>query len=445
MVHTFTYNGRYILLDVESGALHEMDKMAYDIVSAINAQRSPYALPYNKGEIQEVVNELKELENGGAYNAEEVLPSGGNSETVIKSMCLHVAHDCNLRCQYCFADTGEFCGQRMLMSFETGKKALEFLMERSGSRKNLEVDLFGGEPLMNFDVVKQIVEYGRELEAKHNKHIDFTITTNAVLLNSEIIEFINKEMYNVVISIDGRKDVHDSVRKTINGKGSYDVIVSNAKKLLSGRGNGEYYIRGTFTAKNTDFTNDIIALLDEGFDKLSLEPVVLPESDPLALKDEHVETVKSEYDKLATLYEKRNAEGKHFTFFHFMIDMSGGPCLKKRLNGCGAGVEYIAVTPDGDIYPCHQFVGEKEFCMGSVLTGEYDFSIRKRFEGCNVLTKSECRSCWAKYFCSGGCAANAYKYNGDIAKPYRITCEFEKKRTECALGLKLGEESFAQV
>ncbi len=445
LIHSFIYNGRYILLDVESGALHEMDKMAYEVVNAVNAGRSPYALSYNKSEVQEIINELKELENGGSYNAEEIIPAGGAGETVIKSMCLHVAHDCNLRCKYCFADTGEFCGERMLMNFETGKKALDFLMEKSGARKHLEVDLFGGEPLMNFDVVKKLVCYGRELEKQYDKHIDFTITTNAVLLNDEMIEFINKEMYNVVISIDGRKEIHDAVRPTINGKGSYDIIVKNAKKLLAGRKNGEHYIRGTFTSNNIDFTNDIISLLDEGFEMLSLEPVVLPSSDPLALGEEHIEKVKAEYDKLAALYEKREAEGRHFTFFHFMIDLSGGPCLKKRLNGCGAGVEYVAITPDGDIYPCHQFVGEKDFCMGSVTTGEYDLSIRKKFEQCNTLTKPECRACWAKYYCSGGCAANAYKYNGDIAKPYKITCEFEKKRTECALGLKLGEERFAQV
>ncbi len=436
MLHTFEVNGMYLVLDVESGALHSLDKMAYDIIKAENEGTSPFDLPYEKTEIEEVLNELCELKNAGALDTPmPEMPSVISSNGVIKAMCLHIAHDCNLRCKYCFAETGEYRGGRMLMSEEVGKAALDFLVEHSGNRHNLEVDLFGGEPLVNFDVVKAVVDYGRELEKKHNKNINFTITTNGVALDDEKIEYINREMYNVVISIDGRKEIHDMLRKTPNGKGSFDIIVPNAKKLIEQRGDKEYYIRGTFTSKNLDFLNDVKELESLGFERISIEPVVLDDSDELALREEHLQRIFKEYEELAKYLNEKRTSGKHIVFFHFMLDMGHGPCLKKRIKGCGAGVEYVAVTPNGEIYPCHQFVGETDYKMGSVVTGEFNREIQHSFEECNILTKKECRECWAKYFCSGGCAANAYKYNGSIYKPHKVTCELLKKRTECGAAL----------
>ncbi len=441
MLHTFISNGMYLALDVESGALHLLDKMAYDIVEELISGGDPHVLPYSKKDIDGVISEIGELRVMNAFDSPEPhMPDSADSNGVIKAMCLHIAHDCNLRCRYCFAETGEYNGGRMLMSADVAKSALDFLISKSKNRHNLEVDLFGGEPLMNFDVVKATVEYGRELEKRFNKHINFTITTNGVALDDEKIEFINREIYNVVISIDGRREIHDMLRKTPNGRGSYDITVPNAKRLIEQRGDKEYYIRGTFTSRNLDFIKDVQALVDLGFDRVSIEPVVLPENDELAILEEHLPHIFDEYDALAEYILEQKRAGKHLIFFHFMLDMGHGPCLKKRIKGCGVGVEYVAVAPEGDIYPCHQFVGEKQFRMGSVVTGDFDTSMQKEFEACSILTKPVCRECFAKYFCSGGCAANAYKYNASIYKPHKLTCELLKKRFECAAALYAREK-----
>ena len=439
MIHAFRFQNYYLALDVESGAVHSMDEQAYEVVRALEEGRPLESLPYPKEEVGEIVAELNSLHDAGAFEAEELVPPEGTGGQVIKAMCMHMAHDCNLRCKYCFADTGEFHGARMLMPEKVAYAALDLLIAHSGKRHNLEVDLFGGEPLMNWDVVKKTVAYGRELEKKHDKRINFTITTNCVALDDEKIDFINREMHNVVLSLDGRREIHDALRLTANGKGSFDLIAPRAQELVRRRGDKEHYVRGTFTNRNLDFTNDVKALREMGFEQISLEPVVLPDESPYAIRAEHVETVLAEYDTLASFLLSERKAGRWFNFFHFMVDLAGGPCLKKRVSGCGAGAEYVAVSPDGDIFPCHQFVGEAEWKMGSVLSGEFNTGMQQDFLSCNILTKPECRACWAKYFCSGGCAANAWKYNGDIRKPYRATCEFEKKRTECALGIFAAE------
>lgn len=439
MIHAFRFQNYYLALDVESGAVHSMDEQAYEVVRALEEGRPLESLPYPKEDVSEIVAELNSLHDAGAFEAEELVPPEGTGGQVIKAMCMHMAHDCNLRCKYCFADTGEFHGARMLMPEKVVYAALDFLIAHSGKRHNLEVDLFGGEPLMNWDVVKKTVAYGRELEKKHDKRINFTITTNCVALDDEKIDFINREMHNVVLSLDGRREIHDALRPTANGKGSFDLIAPRAQEFVRRRGDKEHYVRGTFTNRNLDFTNDVRALREMGFEQISLEPVVLPDESPYAIRAEHVETVLAEYDKLASFLLSERKAGRWFNFFHFMVDLAGGPCLKKRVSGCGAGAEYVAVSPDGDIFPCHQFVGEAEWKMGSVLSGEFNTGMQQDFLSCNILTKPECRACWAKYFCSGGCAANAWKYNGDIRKPYRATCEFEKKRTECALGIFAAE------
>jgi uncharacterized protein len=428
-----------LVLDVESGAVHLLDELAFDVVGALCSERDPYSLGHPIEDVKSVLDELEQLKAKRQFDSPEPVVNGTNGGQVIKAMCLHVAHDCNLRCKYCFASTGDFHGERMLMSLDVGKKALDFLIAHSGNRKHLEVDFFGGEPLMNFDVVKALVGYGRELENKHGKQINFTITTNCVGLNDEVIDFINKEMHNVVISLDGRKSVHDKMRPTANDKGSYDLIVPKARALIEKRGKKEYYARGTFTSLNLDFSEDVKALVDIGFDQVSVEPVVLPESSPYAILKEHLPMIRSQYELLADMLLRYRKEGRWFNFFHFMVDLENGPCLKKRLTGCGAGSEYVAVTPDGDIYPCHQFVGEERFKMGNVTDMSFKTDMQEEFKNCSVKTKPACKSCWAKYFCSGGCAANAYKYNGDIKKPHELTCELEKKRTECAIGIYIKE------
>ena len=443
MIHAFEYRGAYLVLDVESGAVHEVDKPSFDVISAIEQGSAVYALPYSHSLIDEILNEVDDLRNEGMFDSpapEAPKPNGAFSP--VKSMCLNVAHDCNLRCAYCFAETGEFHGGRMLMPFETAKAALDMLIERSYGRYHLEVDLFGGEPLMNWDVVKKIVAYGRELEKKHNKHINFTITTNGVALDDEKTDFINREMFNVVLSIDGRREVHDALRVTPNKQGSYDIIVPKAQKLVSLRGEGEHYIRGTYTADNLDFTEDVKALHELGFEQISVEPVVLKPDEPHAINDSNVDRALEEYDRLADYVLDQRKEGKPFNFFHFYVDLNNSPCLAKRALGCGAGVEYVAVAPNGDIYPCHQFVGDSRFLLGNVLKKDEDGSvplddgIRNDFASCNIFTKEKCSSCWAKYYCSGGCAANAYNFSGDITGNYAIGCALQKKRIECALMIK---------
>ncbi len=442
MIHAFEYRGTYLVLDVESGAVHEVDKPSFDVISALEQGNAVDALPYSHTIIDEILEEIEQLKKENLFDTKAPdAPKSNGAASPIKSMCLNVAHDCNLRCAYCFAETGEFHGGRMLMPFETAKAALDMLIKRSGGRYHLEVDLFGGEPLMNWDTVKRTVEYGRELEKKHNKHINFTITTNGVALDDEKIEYINKEMFNVVLSIDGRREVHDALRVTPNKQGSYDIIVPKAQKLVKERGDGEHYIRGTFTADNLDFTEDVKALHDLGFEQISVEPVVLKPDESHAINEDNVGKALEEYDRLADYVIESRKEGRPFNFFHFYVDMNSSPCLAKRALGCGAGVEYVAVAPNGDIYPCHQFVGDSRFLLGNVLVKDeegnvpLESGIRNEFASCNIFTKEKCSNCWAKYYCSGGCAANAYKLNGSITEPPEISCKLLKKRTEIAIGM----------
>ncbi len=450
MIHLFHALNMPMALDVGSGAVHALDPVAFDALTLLTENPempddrivAELAHKHPEAEAAEAVLELRELIRMGYldtpddYSGIDTLDSG-----VVKAMCLHAAHDCNLRCQYCFADTGEFhMSSRSLMSADTGRKALDWLIGKSGNRHNLEVDFFGGEPLMNFPMVRETVAYGRELEKKHNKHFKFTITTNAVGLTDEIIDFLNREMENVVISIDGRPEVHDRMRPTPNGKGSYDLIMDKAKAFVRKRGQKQYYLRGTFTRYNLDFGNDVLHLADEGFEQLSIEPVVTGAEKPYAIREEDLPAVFAEYERLGQEYLKRRADGRWFSFFHFVVDLTGGPCLKKRLTGCGAGNEYVAVTPEGDIYPCHQFVGREGMRMGSVLDGTFDTAMQARFKQNHVLTKEKCRECWARFYCSGGCAANAHAFHGDIGKPYDLECQMERKRLECAMAVFAAEQ-----
>ena len=445
MVHVFKALGQAVALDVGSGGVYALDEIAYDaltiyignpqvsdaeIVSALNGK-------YQEDQLTETLSELREMiAEGYLFTPDEAPEIKVNTAGIVKAMCIHAAHDCNLRCKYCFADAGEYhMRDRSLISPETGKRALDWLIRKSGNRHNLEVDFFGGEPLLNFQAIKEIVAYGRELEKKHNKRFKFTTTTNGVNLNDEIIAFLNREMDNVVISIDGREEVHDRMRPTANGKGSYALIMDHAKQLVKERKQQQYYIRGTYTRYNMDFSNDVLHLADEGFEQLSIEPVVTSADKPYALRMEDMPRIGEEYERLGKEYLKRRKDGRWFSFFHFMLDLTGGPCLQKRLTGCGAGNEYVAVTPSGDIYPCHQFVGRENMRMGSVLDGSFDESMQTYFKGNHVLAKEKCRSCWARFYCSGGCSANAHAFNGDISKPYELECSLEQKRLECAMAI----------
>ena len=443
MIHTFKAVGQPMMLDVGSGAVHALDEMAYDVLEKWNdctpeEIKASLGGKYTADELDEVIGEVRQLEEIGALNAPDNYDDVKQLQEpgVVKSMCLHVAHDCNLRCKYCFAATGDFCmGERKLLPFEVGKKALDGLVEKSGKRVHLEVDFFGGEPLMNFDVMKRLVEYGRSIEKEKNKKFKFTTTTNCVLMNDEIIDFLNREMGNVVISMDGRPEVHDRMRPTVNGKGSYEIIAEKARKFAALRGDKEYYVRGTYTGYNKDFNKDVLFLADQGFEQLSVEPVVTDPACEYALHEEDLPQLREEYERLAVAYMDRRANGKWFNFFHFNVDLAGGPCLRKRLTGCGAGNEYVAVTPDGDIYPCHQFVGREGYRMGSVLDGTFDRDIQRRFADNHVLHKEKCRECWARFYCSGGCAANAEAFHGDISQPYDMECQLERKRLECAMAI----------
>lgn len=445
-------------MDVNSGSVHVVDDIVYDMIPLIEPliaegikdgdtiKASVLALenlPYPKEEIEEAVNEVLELEEAGQLFMPDVYENYifdfKNRQTVVKALCLHIAHDCNLACQYCFAEEGEYHGRRALMSFEVGKKALDFLVANSGSRVNLEVDFFGGEPLMNWQVVKDLVAYGRSLEEPYNKKFRFTLTTNGVLLNDEVLEFANKEMANIVLSIDGRKEVHDKMRPFRGGQGSYDMIVPKFQKVAESREQTDYYVRGTFTHHNLDFSQDVLHLADLGFKQISVEPVVAPPEEDYAIQKEDIPFLLDEYDRLAKEMIERRKSGQKFNFFHFMIDLQGGPCVAKRLSGCGSGTEYLAVTPWGDFYPCHQFVGQEKFLMGNVDEGITNTDIRDEFKCCNVYAKEECKKCFAKFYCSGGCAANAYNFTGSINGTYDIGCELQRKRVECAIMLKAAE------
>lgn len=449
MIHQYRNNGYNIVLDVNSGAIHVVDEMTYELISMYETSSegeivTALSKKYPADEIREAYQEVTALKEDGSLftndDYESYIDGLADRPTVVKALCLHIAHDCNLACKYCFAEEGEYHGRRALMSYEVGRKALDFLIANSGSRKNLEVDFFGGEPLMNFQVVKDLVAYGREQEKIHDKNFRFTLTTNGVLLNDEICEFANREMSNVVLSIDGRKEIHDMMRPFRNGTGSYDLIVPKFQKLAESRHQMNYYARGTFTRNNLDFSKDVLHLADLGFKQISVEPVVAEPTEPYALREEDLPGLFEQYDQLAAEMVKRRREGKDFNFFHFMIDLEGGPCVAKRLSGCGSGTEYLAVTPWGDFYPCHQFVGNEEFLMGNVDEGITNTSLRRKFKGCNVYAKEKCRTCFARFYCSGGCAANSYNYGGDINNAYEIGCELQKKRVECAIMIKASQE-----
>lgn len=447
MIHKYKLNGYNMVLDVNSGALHVVDDLAYDILDFTdeNMQEAlsdevlgTLSKKYDKNDILETYAELYELYKDGQLYAKDDYEKFASMmvNSPVKSMCLNISHDCNLRCEYCFAAKGDFGTGRELMPLETAKKAIDFLIEKSANRYNLEVDFFGGEPLMNFDVVKQTVEYARSIEKQHNKNFRFTITTNGLLLTDDKIDFINREMSNVVLSLDGRKEVNDKLRVSPNGQGSFDAIVPKYQKLVKERGDKDYYVRGTFTRNNLDFTNDVIKMAELGFDQLSIEPVVSDEKLDYSIKEADLPRVFEEYETLAKEMIKRKKNGKCFNFFHFMIDLDQGPCAIKRLRGCSCGNEYIAVTPNGDIYPCHQFVGHEQWRMGNVVESTFSDEIKNQFAKTNIYTKEKCKNCWAKFFCSGGCNANSWQYEGDIAKSHSISCELEKKRLECALMMK---------
>lgn len=457
-------------MDIESGSIHVVDDIVYDLIAVLDESYSDkeirtvqgdditavdYSIvkdtlvnklsSYSESDIEEAFAEVKELiEDESLFTDdlyEDYVIDFANRQTVVKALCLHIAHDCNLACKYCFAGEGEYHGKRELMSYEVGKKALDFLVKSSGSRRNLEVDFFGGEPLMNFEVVKQLVAYGRSLEEANNKKFRFTLTTNGVLLNDDILEFANKEMSNLVLSLDGRKEIHDMMRPRRGGQGSYDEIVPKFVKAANSRNQMNYYVRGTYTHNNLDFAKDVEHMAELGFEQISVEPVVAPPTEDYAIRDEDVPKLLEEYDELAKYLLKRKKEGKPFNFFHFMIDLSGGPCVAKRLSGCGSGTEYLAVAPCGDLYPCHQFVGMEDFLLGNVDTGVTNTEVTNKFKLCNVYAKEECRNCFSKFYCSGGCAANAYNFTGDINGVYETGCKLQRKRVECAIMIKASEAS----
>ncbi len=436
-----------VLMDILSGTVHAVDEVAYDIADLypendIDALCEKFADKYTREQIQEAVDELEELKEAGLLYTEDeyeqVLEQVKNRAPVVKALCLHVAHDCNLKCKYCFAEEGEYHGKRSLMSTEVGKKAIDFIIANSGNRRNLEVDFFGGEPLMNWQVVEDVVKYGREQEKLHDKNFRFTVTTNGVLLDDEKQKFINENMHNVVLSLDGRKEINDFMRPRASGQGSYDLIVPKFQKLADSRNQTDYYVRGTFTHYNLDFSKDVLHFADDlGFKQVSVEPVVAESTEDYAIREEDLDTIYAEYEKLAEeLYIRHKTGEKDFNFFHFMVDLTGGPCVAKRLSGCGSGTEYLAVTPEGDLYPCHQFIGQEEFKMGSVFTKIENNELREEFANCNVYTKPDCKNCWAKFYCSGGCMANASHYAGSIKGTYEIGCKLQRKRLECAIMIK---------
>ena len=445
MLHKFIFENSKIIMDIYSGAIHIVDDIVYEMVDDFQGSKKQaliekYTKSYSEVAVLEAIDEIQELIDDEMLFTEDVyedlIPAFKNRNPVVKAICLHVAHDCNLTCSYCFAEEGEYNGPKGLMSAEVGKAAIDFLVKNSANRHNLEIDFFGGEPLMNFDVVKEVVEYARSIEKEANKNFRFTITTNGVLLDNEKQKYINENMYNVVLSLDGRKQVNDKVRKTHTGKGSYDLITPKFQKLAESREQQNYYVRGTFTRYNMDFSKDVMHLADLGFKQISVEPVVAPLDMPYALQEEDIPGLFAEYESLARDILKRKKDNKDFNFFHFNIDLSQGPCAHKRLAGCGTGTEYLAVTPEGDLYPCHQFVGMEEFKMGDVYTGVVNTDIRDEFEQCSVYSKPKCKECWAKFYCSGGCIANSYNFHNDIRDVYEIGCQLQRKRVECAIGIQ---------
>ena len=454
MVHQYKLNGYNIILDTASGSVHTVDEVAFDIIEMykestteeiVSAILEKYShLPdVNEAEVLECIEDIKALEAAGKLFSEDkyekLAYSYKNESNVVKALCLHVAHTCNLNCSYCFASQGKYQGHRALMTYEVGKQAFDFLIANSGTRKNLEVDFFGGEPLMNWDVVKRLVEYARSVEKEHGKNFRFTLTTNGVLVDDEVIEFCNREMSNVVLSLDGRKEINDHFRVDHEGRGSYDMIVPKFKKFVEARGGKDYYMRGTFTHNNVDFTNDIFHMADLGFTELSMEPVVCPPDDPYALTEEDLPKLFEQYEILAKEMIRRKKAGCGFTFYHYMLDLKNGPCIYKRITGCGSGTEYMAVTPWGDLYPCHQFVGDSMFLLGNIWDGVQNKECQDSFRSCNAYAREECRDCWARMYCSGGCAANSYHATGDIHGVYSYGCELFKKRIECAVMMQVCE------
>ncbi|MBU3195745.1 thioether cross-link-forming SCIFF peptide maturase [Clostridium algidicarnis] len=448
LIHKFIQNNDYYVIDVNSGSLHMVDELVYDILDENELQDKQIILEklklkYSKEDITEALKDISELITEGLLYSkdlyEDIAKESDKDESspYIKALCLNIIHDCNLRCKYCFADEGEYKGARKTMSAKVGKKAIDFVIEKSGPRKNIEVDLFGGEPLMAFEIIKEIVDYAKEQEKVYNKNIRFTMTTNATLLNDEIIEYLDKNMVNIILSIDGRESVNDAVRVRRDGSGTQKSILPKIKKMVEKRDKSkQYYVRGTFTRENTDFFEDVMYLAGEGFREISIEPVVLPEDHDLSLREEDLETIFKQYDNLYDEMLKRHKEGNEFKFYHFNIDIQGGPCVYKRISGCGAGHEYVAVTPDGEIYPCHQFVGNKDFIMGDIFKGDLDIEMSNKFKKAHIYNKPVCKECWARFYCSGGCQANNFNFNGDMNIPYELGCKMQKKRIECAIALK---------
>ena len=459
MVHQYKLHGYNIVLDTCSGSVHAVDDVAYDIIALlpqagdddiVRQIRQKYGdrPDVTEDEVRACIADARSLiADGKLYSEdkyEQLAIDYKNNSRVIKALCLHVAHTCNLNCSYCFASQGKYHGDRALMSFEVGKRALDFLVENSGTRHNLEVDFFGGEPLMNFDVVKQLVAYARSIEKEKGKNFRFTLTTNGVLLTDEVTDFLNAEMHNVVLSLDGRREVHDRFRRDLQGRGSYDRIVPNFRRFVERRGDRGYYMRGTFTHENTDFTNDILHMADLGFTELSMEPVVCPPGDPYALTEDDLPVLCGQYEKLADEMLRRRREGRPFTFYHYILDLKNGPCIYKRITGCGSGTEYMAVTPWGELFPCHQFVGDEKYSFGNIWDGVTNTAVQDEFRRCNAYARPECRDCWARLYCSGGCAANAYHATGSITGVYGYGCELFKKRIECAIMLQVAEAEDAE-
>lgn len=451
MIHQYKLNGYNIVLDVYSGSVHSVDAVAYDVIAMytdtpkdkiVARIREKYP-DVSETDVLECIEDVEELKANGKLFTDDAFSARAAAfkakTCVLKALCLHVAHSCNLACAYCFAGQGEYSGENALMSYDVGKRAMDFLVENSGSRTNLEVDFFGGEPLLNWDVVKRLVAYGRALEKTCGKKFRFTLTTNGVLLDPEVTDFCNKEMYNVVLSLDGRKEIHDRYRVDRAGKGSYERVVPNFQAFVKARGDGEYYVRGTYSRYNTDFLQDILHMTELGFSKLSMEPVVSNPDEPWALSESDLPVLYEQYERLASLMLEREKEGRPFTFYHYMIDLKNGPCIYKRISGCGSGTEYLAVTPQGELYPCHQFVGDPHFLMGDIWKGVTNTALREEFQGCSVYAREGCKDCWAKLFCAGGCAANAYHTTGSLTGVYEYGCKLFRKRMECAIMRKVAQ------